>query len=128
MILDHAPPPITPAAYVFRNPEVLRVIDGDSLIMRFPLPFNEWRDLDIRLLGINSPEKVGTARAAGEAARLHLLSLLDHAEEVRAQTYKTDKFGRYLGELWIRHGSVWTNVSAALIDAGHGVPYDGGPR
>ncbi len=128
MILDHTPPPLTPASYTFREPEVLRVVDGDTLLMRFPLPFNGWRDVDVRLLGLDAPEKVGANRKAGESARTHLAGLLGHAEEIRAQTHKTDKFGRYLAEVWVRHGAAWVNVSAAMIEAGHAVPYDGGTR
>lgn len=128
MILDHTPPALTPSAYIFKDPEVLRVVDGDTLIMRFPLPFNEWRDLDVRLLGLNAPEKVGATRKAGESAKAYLASLLEHAEETRAQTHKTDRYGRYLAELWVRHGADWMNVSAAMIEAGHAVSYDGGTR
>ncbi len=128
VILDHTPPALTPARWVFRDPEVLRVVDGDSLHLRCAVPFDGWRDLEVRLLGVDAPERVGASRQAGEAAKMYLSELLEHAEELRAQTYKTDKFGRYLCEIWVRHGPTWLNVSAALIEAGHGVPYNGGPR
>lgn len=128
MILS--PTPSEPGAdrYTYSGVHLLRVVDGDTLLLRFPLPFNVARDLDVRLLGINSPEKVGANRGAGIAASEYLRALLGSAEALRARSHKTDRYGRYLAEVWALFGGQWVNLSLAMLDAGHATPYDGGAR
>lgn len=127
-MLPHTPPQPGEGRYTYADVRLIRVIDGDSVVLRFPLPFNTSRELDVRLLGIDAPERVGGSRAAGEAATAHLRRLLEESGPLIAQTHKTDRYGRYLAELWRHHEGLWRNVSAEMLAAGHAVPYDGGPR
>ncbi|MBB5234493.1 thermonuclease family protein [Deinococcus budaensis] len=128
MQLSPFPPDPGADRYVYDRLQVLRVVDGDTVVLRFPLPFNVLADLDVRLLGIDAPERVGASRAAGEAAKTYLAALLDSGDALRARSHKTDRYGRYLAELWLRRGGEWHNVSLLLLEAGHASPYDGGAR
>lgn len=121
------PPPLS-LRYVYKDVEVLRVIDGDTLSLRFPLPFHITVSQTVRLAGINTPEVVGTDRAAGLAAADFLRVLLSGSPPLIVQTLKTEKYGRLLAHLWVEQGVGWTHVNAELIRAGHAQPYDGGPR
>lgn len=121
-------PPEPGAEYSYHRLHVLRVVDGDSLHIRFGLPFNVLADLDVRLLGIDAPERVGVSRAAGEAARAYLSGLLASAEGLRARSHKSDRYGRWLADLWLYREGGWHNVSLLMLAAGHARPYDGGAR
>lgn len=71
----------------------------------------------VRLLGVDTPERgeAGYAEAT-EFTRQWLAG----AAELRAETHKSDSFGRYLAEIF-DHGS-WS-LGDALLDTGHAVPW-----
>ena len=122
-MLHPEPPALGPERYLYSRVTLLRVVDGDTTILRFPLPFHVRMDLDVRLLGINAPERVGESAAAGAAATGHLTLLLTYADSLTVQTRKTDKYGRWLAEIWASKAGTWSNVNAAMLAAGHAVPY-----
>ena len=121
--LQPQPPTPGPERYLYSRVTVLRIVDGDTVLLRFPLPFHVRMDLDVRLLGINAPERVGESAAAGAAATGHLTLLMTYADSLTVQTRKTDKYGRWLAEIWASKAGTWSNVNQAMIDAGHAVPY-----
>ena len=121
--LHPEPPVLGPERYLYARCSLLRVVDGDTVVLRFPLPFHVKMELDVRLLGINAPERVGADAGAGAAATAYLLELLSSADSLTAQTRRTDKYGRWLAEIWASHLGVWSNVNAAMLAAGHSVPY-----
>ena len=121
--LHPEPPALGPERYLYARVTLLRVIDGDTILLRFPLPFHVRMDLDVRLLGINAPERVGASAAAGAAATAYLTELLTSADSLTVQTRKTDKYGRWLAEIWASKAGVWSNVNTAMLTAGHAVSY-----
>lgn len=76
---------------VFPQAYVVRVIDGDTVVLDIDLGYHSWqRDQSHRLAGCNAWEK---ATVAGAAARTNLIGLLPTGLEVSVRTVKPDKFG-----------------------------------
>ncbi len=101
---------------------VVRVVDGDTLLVELDTGFHSTRWEKLRLLGIDCPEVVGGDKQAG----------LDAANFVRAwvasdtdtwpylvHTVKTDSFGRYLATITRKADGV--SLADALLEAGHAV-------
>lgn len=79
---------------------LIRVIDGDTIFVEIDLGFRTYRQDALRLLGINTPELVGANKAAGIAARDHLINLLPTYFLIRTFKNPTDKYGRWLAEIY----------------------------
>lgn len=82
---------------------LVRVIDGDTLVVEADLGFHTRLELTVRLLGVNAPELRGRERAAGRAAREYAAQWL--AERAGAAWplvlrptagRPVDRYGRYL--------------------------------
>lgn len=99
---------------------VERVIDGDTIDVHVDLGFDIWHSVRLRLSDLDTPE-VGTPE--GKAAKTYVKDALE-GECVTIVTHKTDKYGRYLAEVFIRGNS----FNKSLIDLGFAKPYDGGKR
>lgn len=117
----------TEPKYKYENVRVLRVLDGDTVELEIDLGNNlRWVD-KFRLYGVDAPETHGETKPAGEAAADKLRSLLADGV-LLAQTYKPDKYGRWLVRLTVIVGAYPADVSDAMISAGHARPYFGGKK
>ena len=88
-----------PEKYVY-DAYVIRVIDGDTLVVDIDLGLRVWaRGQHVRLLGINMPERVTTL---GILATSQLGDLV-YARTVLLRTVKDrdDKYGRLLATVWV---------------------------
>lgn len=74
---------------------VVRVKDGDTLVLSVDLGLDVGRTIDCRLWGIDAAE---IATPLGKAARSHLVSLLSLQPLLLIRTIedRTDKYGRWL--------------------------------
>jgi micrococcal nuclease len=109
------------------NAVVTNVVDGDTFDADVDLGFRAWiRGLRFRVRHINAPEMHGPSLAAGRAATDFAVGLLrggpDWPGRVTMRTEKTDDFGRWLAEVTLPDGR---DFGAAMIGAGHAVPYEG---
>lgn len=114
---------MTPAINYEYRATVVRVIDGDTVVVDWDLGAGTWkRGEHLRLFGINAPETRGPERPDGLAAKEFLVGLLPVGTEVLIRTVKdkTGKYGRYLATIWV--GSL--NLNQHLIDNGHAVKAD----
>jgi endonuclease YncB( thermonuclease family) len=127
--------------YVY-NAELVRVLDGDTASLRLWKTFKVEMDfgfhikeevnslkstvMNFRLLGINTPETRGVpmeTKALGDAATAELTRLLSLGV-IRARTYKQEKFGRWLVDLWvITSDGESIHVNESLVLSGHAVEY-----
>jgi micrococcal nuclease len=85
------------------------------------LGLSTWkRGETIRLARIDAPELRGASAKRGVKSRDHLKSLIE-GKEVMVATIrdKREKYGRYLGEIWLLSGKRYTNVNDMLVAAGH---------
>ncbi len=86
--------------------KVLKVVDADSFNLDIDVGFNTKMEHKVRLRGVNCPEK-GTKK--GEQATTFVAQALGVTEEreiplVAIRSYKSEKFGRYLVDLWYLKG------------------------
>lgn len=108
--------------------EVLRVIDGDSLVVRARIWLGQTVETHVRLVGIDTPELRGKCAEEKEraAAARDALARLVGQGPVRLSDVETDKYGgRVLARVaTLHHG----DLARALIAGGHARLYEGGAR
>lgn len=98
LIAADAPQP----SYVYRA-ELVRVIDGDTVVMNIDLGFGVWmHNQSLRLLDVEAPEVRGAEKAEGLKWSAKLRDLLKDRSEIVVQTVKDkkEKYGRYLVVIW----------------------------
>lgn len=109
------------------NAEIIRVIDGDTVVADIDLGFHTWRrDEHLRLYGIDSPERKKATMDAWRAAKALLAERIEGKEVIictvksrRNDKEETGKFGRYL--VMIYDGDELVNDW--MIEQGHAVTY-----
>ncbi len=96
---------------------VRRIVDADTLDLDVDMGFRAWRIRErFRLAGINAPEMRGPQRAAGQAAKAYLESMLPIGAPVVIESAKDpDVFGRWIARVWLNG----TCLNDALVAAGH---------
>jgi endonuclease YncB( thermonuclease family) len=128
---------------------VRKVVDGDTLVVAFPVAPGFTHELKLRLRGLDCPEM---STAAGRAAKAFVDGLIHAGDEVIISTTKPDKYDRYLADVFVdpklraeslelrdRSASQVSTLSPqptaaplllnnALLEAGHAVRYDGGAK
>lgn len=110
--------------YEYRHVTVRRVIDGDTADMEIDLGNRVvWRD-NFRLMGIDSPER-GQPGYAEASARLTELIALGLS---RIETFKPDKYGRWLADLYVAADNGELHVNRLLVVEGHAREYFGGKK
>ena len=91
------------------NAEVVRVVDGDTLVLDIDLGMHTWiRNEKVRLYGINTPEVYGVKKNSdewkrGKQSSDFVKNVFDKNKEVVIITYKDKKgkYGRYIVEIYI---------------------------
>ena len=100
--------------------KVLNVVDGDTIDVSIDLGLQIYSLQRIRLYGIDTPER-GQPGFLEAADRLKQL-ILD--KNVTIKTYKTSKYGQYLGE--IEFDGI--HINQMMITEGHAKKYFGGKK
>ena len=137
--LAHAPRNITPAIELARprqdklqravRAQIIKVVDGDTVQVRAEIWPNQYVITDIRIGGIDTPEKGGRAGCPQEAARAKEASalsgrMLDN-KTVEVSNLQFEKYGgRLLGDVAVGG----RDVAQTLIAQGYAKPYDGGKK
>ena len=110
------------------NAELIRVIDGDTIVAMVDLGFSTWKKVTIRFYGLNAPEsrtKDLEEKEKGLETKEYLIKLLqENNDKFILQSHGVGKFGRCLGEIFIDGN----NINQQLINEGHATPYFGGKR
>ena len=108
------------------NCKIVRVIDGDSIIIDIDLGFSHFiHNESIRLYGVDCPEcrsRDKEEKAAGLLAKEFVEDALHVGGIYRLQTKEKGKFGRYLGTIYLTDD---TSINAALVKERLAVPYFG---
>jgi len=112
-------------SYVYHHVDIVRVIDGDSVVLDVDMGNKmRWQD-NFRLMGIDAPER---GQDGHREATVHLIDLLGTTLS-HIETHKADKFGRWLVTLYVpgQHcGEI--NVNERMVSDGHAKPYFGGRK
>jgi micrococcal nuclease len=122
---------------------ITRVVDGDTVDTKINLGFGTYlsgkNHSRFRLFGIDTPETYGVKKdseeyAAGLKAKNWLTERLapymSSETPVWMQSYKSGKYGRYVGVLWLKQedlGDVEKSVNAQLYREGLAVLYKNEP-
>ncbi len=109
---------------------IVRIIDGDSCVLKINLGFRVVIELPCRLAHIDTPELRSpddAARARAMEAKQKLTELLADPEVIirSFKPFHGDKFGRYLVEIINSKG---INVNQTLLDLGLATLYEGGKK
>ena len=107
---------------------VLRVIDGDTIVVRVRIWLGQDIDTQVRLDGVDAPELKGQCsheRRLAEKAR----DLIQSHTIAGVVVLRKIKYGKYAGRVVARVDSIdGKELSQILIRAGLGRAYDGGRR
>ncbi len=102
--------------------------DGDTVYILLPCLPQSIEQMSLRLAGVDTPEINGDCnyeRELAVAARDTLADWMRNAQTLSIELIEWDRYGgRVVGELYINGHS----ASDLLIQAGLGVPYDGGRK
>ncbi len=109
--------------------EIIRVIDGDTLLVAAkPWP-QQTMEVYVRLRGIDAPElksDCASTRAAGEQAQAALAAIASEQSEIKLLHISGDKyFGRVLADVALIDGR---NPAQELLSAGYVREYSGGRK
>ena len=111
--------------------ELIRVIDGDTIIVRADLGFDCSMKLRLRFAGINTPEsrtRNKEEKALGLAAKARLKEVLESADSIEFESFGKGKFGRVLATPYAVNNDKRTDVCQLLVREDHARLYDGGKR
>ena len=118
----------TPA---FANPydyKVVRVVDGDTVVVEAPWqPAELGKEISLRVMGIDTPEKAGRAKcpkeaALGEKATLFAKEKIKPGQVIQVNLIGWDKFGGRIDADILLAGK---NFGQMQIEAGLARPYKG---
>lgn len=113
-----------PVASAEGDCRIVRVVDGDTVTLICP----DEGMVSARLLGFDTPEKYAPACLseflAAERASWGLRALIRKADRIVLRREGTDRYGRLL----VRMELDGVDVARAMVRAGHGRLYSGGPR
>ena len=111
-------------SFIYRHVELIRVIDGDTAVLSVDMGNKmKWVE-NFRLYGIDTPER--GEQGALEATEFLKSTLLDGLS--RIETFKPDKFGRWLVDIYIAVDGGEMNVNQMMITEGLAKPYFGGAK
>lgn len=112
-------------SFVYRHAEVERVIDGDTAVIRIDMGNKiTWRE-SFRLNGIDTPER-GSAGYDEAAAYLRKLLAVGLS---KVETFKPDKYGRWLADLYVTSdGGGELLVNRLMVVEGFAKDYFGGKK
>lgn len=122
-------PPANPARTTLPGPvkaDVIRVVDGDTLVVRATVWIGQTVETSVRIDGIDTPEIRGACaseRAAAQDARTALQKM--SAQGVLLSDIRVDKYG---GRVIARVTGQQGDIAQWMITNGHARPYAGKTR
>lgn len=110
---------------------VVRVVDGDTAYFDIDLGFQIRMTIDVRFRGVNTPETRGPSREAGLKSKAFVAAALPVDSLVILNTYKAEKYGRYLADIYYLPGAKTRDeilakgrlLNKELLDKGLAVPF-----
>jgi micrococcal nuclease len=88
--------------------KLIRVIDGDTMVMSVDLGFYIQQEMRLRLARVDTPELRGEHKERGMKAKKFVQEQLEN-QIIAIRTYKVEKWGRFLAD-------VYYNDSGSLRD------------
>ncbi len=85
--------------------KIERIVDGDTLWVDVDLGFFLRQKMNLRLWRVNTPEIRGAEREAGLRAKQFVAEALPPGSVAVIKTYKIEKYGRFLADVYYLPGS-----------------------
>jgi endonuclease YncB( thermonuclease family) len=106
--------------YFRRVKKVLRIVDGDTVVLVCDKGKREWDEEVYRLYAINTPERRKATMEAYKAAKAYLSDIIKDGGQIYVNTLKDedDAFGRWLAVLYNERGEC---LNRTMLDSGHAV-------
>ena len=113
------------------NAKLVRVVDGDTCDAMIDLGFEVWVKKRIRFAGVDTWEsrtRNKEEKKKGLEAKAYTKEMLESSDEgnFTLKSYGTGKYGRVLGEIFIKGEDV--SLNQLLKENGHAYEYDGGKK
>ena len=104
---------------------IIRVVDGDTVIVDIDLGFGVWlRGQTIRLAKINAPELRGASLEAGRDSKTYLSKLvLDKRVMIRTEKDRKEKYGRWLGIILLEDDKNLIDINHKMVSEGYATIY-----
>lgn len=114
--------------YEYKLNGIHKVVDGDTIDVSIDVGFYVAVIQRIRLFGVDTPEMKSSdelERSLANEAKLFISNWLSSQKQMKIKTYKDDKYGRMLGEIFGDNNVCLNNI---LLDEGYAWPYDGNSK
>ena len=111
-------------SYIYQHVKSVRVIDGDTVELAIDLGNRVTWQENFRLNGIDTPER---GQPGFHAATDALFAFLQNGI-ARVETFKPDKYGRWLVDIYIPVDGGELLVNKTMVVVGYAVSYDGGKK
>ena len=111
--------------YEYEVKELVKVVDGDTIDVIIDLGFSVLSKQRLRLKGIDTPETLSKdeqERLLGNEAKEYVSTWLINQNKLTVKTYKDDKYGRLLAEVF---GDDNICLNTLLVESGYAWEYDG---
>lgn len=105
---------------------LVRVVDGDTVVLEIDLGFNIRHRAHVRLFGVNTPELRAPTKSAGLDAKMFAATWFWGAPPLYIESNRYDereKYGRILATIFRADDPV--SLNDALLSAGLAVPMAG---
>lgn len=114
--------------YEYEVREIVKVVDGDTVDFLIDLGFGIYTKQRVRLNRIDAPEtltKDETEKKFGNEAKEYVSVWLINQSKLKIKTYKDDKYGRILADVF---GNSGICLNELLINEGYAWEYSGDLR
>jgi len=114
--------------FEYKLNNILKIVDGDTVDVSIDLGFNVTTIQRIRLSGVDTPEtnsKNELEKNMGNEAKMFIINWVSLQKQMKIKTYKDDKYGRILGEIFGDNDQCINNL---LIEKGYAWSYDGNTK
>lgn len=105
--------------YHYRIQQVLHIVDGDTFDVMIDLGFRCFHSIRVRVLDVNCPDRNDDPDGY-QIAKDFTAEWLKNAGRATLQSWKKDKYGRWLAHVWTEDEEP---LADKLLELGYAVPY-----
>ena len=109
--------------------KIINVVDGDTVDALVDLGFHVYMNMRLRLYGIDTAEKNDKDPVLREKAKAatEFLSSIVLGKSVLIETFKKDKYGRFLAKIFLPEQTT-VSVNDAILNENLAIEYFGGKK
>lgn len=114
--------------YEYKVTNIIKVVDGDTIDVLIDVGFNMFRSERIRINRVDTPESITKddyEKKFGLEAKEYVANWLKTQIEIKIKTFKDDKYGRILADIYGDNGVC---LNTLLVEEGLAWDYAGGSK